>query len=248
MIHIATCGHIGSFAENPAGDGGGFPFSFFEECARQAGFSRVCADVFDSPLELIEAMGDSRLESAIDVVVCGTDIPGMQGIQLVRELRRENHAQHMVVVAEGFDHAAEALANGVDAYFVTPVERTDFENDLVKVFRMVKDEREESFELRTREGVRRIRLSNFSYAETVDHDQAIHLVDGTVFTLRASSQALFDQLQAHSCIFKAGSSYIVNIRLVKLVDSRASTAELFDGTVIPIPGRVRIPLENAILS
>ena len=163
MIHIATCGHIGSFGENPVGDGGGFPHSLFEECARQAGFSKVCADVFESPLELIEAVGDSRLESAIDVVVCGTDIPGMQGIQLVRELRRENHAQHMVVVAEGLDHAAEALANGVDAYLVTPVERADFENDLVKVFCTVKDEREESFELRTREGVRRIRLCNFSY-------------------------------------------------------------------------------------
>ena len=249
MIHIASCGHIGFLDENPV-DGTGVETlqSTFEKCARQAGFTRVCADMFDSPLELIEAMGDSRLESAIDVVVCGTDIPGMQGIELVRELRLENHAQHMVVVAEGFDHAAEALANSVDAYLVMPVERADFEDALVKVFASVKDEREESFEIRTREGVRRIRLSSFSYAETADHDQVIHLVDGTVLTLRASSQALFDQLREHSCIFKAGSSYILNVRLVKLVDPRASTAEMFDGTIIPIPGRVRIPLENAILS
>ena len=102
--------------------------------------------------------------------------------------------------------------------------------------------------VKTRDGARRIRFSQFVYAKTVDHDQEIHLTDGTSCRVRLSSQAFFDMIKEDSRFFKAGSSYIVNVRMVRFVDSKSSTARMMDGTVVSVPVRVRKSLEMAILA
>ena len=90
--------------------------------------------------------------------------------------------------------------------------------------------------------------SQFLYAETVDHDQVVHLSDGTTCSERISSQAFFDSLEHGGRFFKAGRSYIINVRKVRYVDARESTAMMADGTIIRIPIRVRKSLEEAILA
>ena len=66
--------------------------------------------------------------------------------------------------------------------------------------------------------------------------------------MRISSQAFFEMLQHDKRFFKAGSSYIVNVNMVRFVDPRSSTARLVDGTVVSIPVRVRKSLEEAIMA
>ena len=96
--------------------------------------------------------------------------------------------------------------------------------------------------------MRGIRFSQFLYSETADHDQEVHLTNGKTVSVRISSQAFFEMLQHDKRFFKAGSSYIVNVNMVRCVDPRSSTARLVDGTVVSIPVRVRKSLEEAIMA
>jgi CheY-like chemotaxis protein len=55
-----------------------------------------------------------------EIVVLDINMPGMDGFGVARRLRRDNHGQHMVIVAftaqEEWVVRAEGLASGFDAY------------------------------------------------------------------------------------------------------------------------------------
>lgn len=240
MIRIGFCGYV------ELSDGGAAETAI-RSCVASRGYEDVELVVFDNPLDLIESTVNPKGDNVIDLVICGTGMPGMSGIELVRDIRTTNRRASVVMCAENSAGAYEALTLQVDNYLVTPVSVAKFEEALVRSLDRVKAYHENSILLRGREGVKRIRFSQFLYAKTVDHDQEIHTTDGETCSVRISSQAFFDLLKHDARFFKAGSSYIVNVKKVKFVDSHASTARLEDGTVIAIPVRVRKSLEKTIL-
>lgn len=243
-MRIACCGHI-PFAEV------GHTADIADvalDCAREAGFEDVEVASYDVPLDLVDASCSPKVEEPIDLVVCGVGMRGVSGAQLIRDVKHVGSPARIVLCAEDPGQALEAFDLGVEAVIAVPTSWADLRFSLVRVLRDMRACYERSMTLRVREGVRRICPSRLLYAETADHDQVIHLAGGSTLSVRVSSQGLFDMLEGAGQFFKAGSSYIVNVRKVKVVDASASTATMADGTVIPIPGRVRKALEDAVMA
>jgi len=223
-------------------------FSVVEECAREAGFDEVLIKEFANPFDFADAIVDTKDHTAADVVICGLEPSGATGAELARSVGNAGKTARIVLCSDGYGDALEALELHTDGYVVSPIAADDLARMLMRVFRRVHDFHAHSVVINAREGMRRVRISQFMYAETVDHDQVVHLADGTTYSTRISSQAFFDLLGKERHFFKVGSSYIVNVRKVRSVNARHSTATMMDGTVIPVPLRVRKSLEDAILA
>jgi DNA-binding response OmpR family regulator len=79
---------------------------------------------------LVAKDGNSGLEAAKrdlpHVIVTDCNMPGMDGMTMVRALRAEAATCHIAVLMltseEGFEKEAEALEAGVDDYILKPVE------------------------------------------------------------------------------------------------------------------------------
>ena len=244
MLHIACCGTI------PIVDADTCCREVFEQCAAETGLGAddFTIDAYESPFALIENVTGAKSLVAIDIVVCGAGTTGLSGIEFVRDLRDAGYTEHIVMCVDDSASAFEAISLNVEGFLVQPVALADMRNLFVRMLSTVAQNHEHSIELRTREGARRIDLRRLVYATTAGHDQELHMVDGSSTSVRMSSQAFFDLVSHSGRFFKAGSSYIVNINLVRRVDQRSSSARLADGTNIPIPGRVRKALEEAVLT
>ena len=242
MLHIACCGTI------PIADTDACCREVLEQCATSLGFDEFAVDQYDTPLGLIDSVTSLKSSVVVDIVVCGTQIPGLSGIEFVRDLRATGYAQRIVMCVDDCESAFEAIRLNVTGFLVEPVALEDMQTLFTHTLKAVAEDHEHSVELRTRDGARRIDLRRLVYATTVDHDQEIHMVGGACESVRMPSQAFFDLVSHSGRFFKAGSSYIVNINMVRRINQRTSTAEMADGTVIPIPGRVRKGLEEAILA
>lgn len=223
-------------------------FSVVEDCAHEAGFDEVAINEFANPFDFADAIVDTKDHTAADVVICGLEPSGATGAEVARSVSNAGNAARIVLCSDGYADALEALELHADGYVVSPIATDELTRMLMRVFRKIHDLHEHSIVLNAREGMRRVRISQFMYAETVDHDQVVHLVDGTTYSTRISSQAFFDLLGQGRHFFKVGSSYIVNVRKVRCVNARQSTATMMDDTVIPVPLRVRKALEEAILA
>ena len=241
VMDIVCCGHIN--LEGYDGEAS----AVVEQCALECVGECAKVEVYDNPLSLIEERCGSRSTSLVDLLVCSADLPGMDGIGLVHDLREYGSRASVVLVTDDRDDALEAINLQVDAFLIASVSYTDFRDSLLRVFRELKKKCDDSLELNAREGMVRIRKSRFLYSETTDHYQVAHLADGSSCSVRMSSQVFFKLFDGDPRFFKVGSSYIVNVQKIRLVDARESTATMMDGSVISVPVRVRKSLEEAIL-
>lgn len=242
MLHIACCGVI------PIVDADICCREVFEQCAAETGIDDFAIDAYESPFALIESIVGTKSLAATDIVVCGANTPGLSGIEFVRDLREAGYTEHIVMCVDDSASAFEAISLNVEGFLVEPVTLADMRGLFTRLLSIVAEDHGHSIELRTRDGVRRVDLRRLVYAMTVGHDQELHMLGGASISVRISSQAFFDLVSHSGRFFKAGSSYIVNVNLVRRVDQRTSSARLADGAVIPIPGRVRKALEEAVLA
>ena len=86
------------------------------------------------------------------------------------------------------------------------------------------------------------------YAQTDNHDQVLHMLDGNTVQLRCSSQDLFDRLSHDRRFFKLGSSYIVNLDFVESVRGNGATIAFTDGSAAPVPVRLRKATQDAVMA
>lgn len=202
---------------------------------------------FDAPIDLLEGISPSG-HALLDLVIIPYDLPGMTGIDTVCEARDLLPNLRSMLVADTPLHAALAASKSIDEYLVQPVATTAFEEACTRQIAHIAAHHDDSITLNARGGAKRVACSDLMYCETSGHDQVLHLVDGSVFSARYSSQALFDLLSADRRFFKAGSSYIVNLHEVDEARTNKGTVLLSNGMELNVPARLRKGLEEALLS
>lgn len=235
-MNVALLGEIGL----PEGD----VRIALDKIAAQVDMQSLDVRTFDNALDLIESTVASPDEWRSDLVVCAQDSPGMTGLQIAAEIREISPDVRIVLVADDSDDAYRASQLDINGYLVKPIASAAFVRTMLTLIREIKLWHQDSVLIRFREQVRRIRLTDIMYAETSNHNQVIHMRDGSAETLRISSQALFDQLSHDGRFFKVGSSYIVNLN--EVAETRGGVLFFVDGEQISVPVRVRKPLEDAM--
>lgn len=243
MIVVALCGKNDELQSNAA--------ALVERCAQGFSPEQVAVERFSSSISLTDRIVQSSFENMVDLVICDDSLPGVMCVDVVRELRStlgEDLVPRFAICAETPEGALAAQGQLVEDYLVKPILEEQFAEMVRRHLAAIADEHERSVALKCRDGARRVKYSKIVFSETSNHDQVLHLADGRRLEVRASSQALFDQLGADRGFFKAGSSYIVNTAHVQRVRSSGASAELTGGFTINIPVRLRKPFEEALLA
>ena len=215
-------------------------------CAQQAGFAGPEIVCFNSSIDLIDELEPGK-KDVLDLIIAPFHLSDTNIVSALREIRVELPAIYSIVFDKSIEHAAAASEASVDGYLTEPASATDFEKTLSRVLDSLKRLHAASFVANTVAGCRRIPFHSLFYCETAGHDQVLHFEDGRSLNARYSSQGLFDLLSADGRFFKVGSSYIVNLNEVEEVNAPTGTLMLSNGVKLPIPFRIRKPLERTLL-
>ena len=242
MIRVALCGHIASQADIA---------QVLTRCAHEQGVGVLTLDYYDNPTDLVVACTDADDEEHLyDLVISALTLPGVSGMQLATELSRTASAgqnARCILCAPDESRAREASAQGVRGYLIEPVDEEDLVRVASRLLSEIAREHKTSVVVRCRDGMRRISFSHLAYVETSGRDQLLYTSTmDTAASMRCSSRAMFALLEHDSRFYKLGSSYIVNLDYVISLSLRSGMVELFDGTQIPAPVRLRKLLSEAL--
>lgn len=184
----------------------------------------------------------------IDLLILPSGLPGLTSAHAITEARESVPMLRVVMVADSAKYASRASAVGVDGYLMKPLTLSGFETVVGTQMKAVANLHANSFVVNSRGGASRIRYSDVLYCETSGHDQIIHLVDSSVVSLRASSQALYETLSQDTRFFKAGSSNILNLDKIVELRNSGGYVDLVDGSQLSVPVRLRKSLEATLLA
>lgn len=179
-------------------------------------------------------------ERDFDILLLDIEMDGMDGVELARQVRREDDAIQIIFITGYTDYIAEGYEVSALHYLTKPVDREKLFQVLTRaVGRLARNEPVLTLEL-PGETVR-APLGKIRYLDVFHNYVTIHANrDYTVKRPLAELEKELDQR-----FFRIGRSCILNLTYVSRVTR--TEVELADGTAIPLPRGQYEPLNRAII-
>lgn len=182
---------------------------------------------FQSAVELVECARQERFTLyLLDVMM-----PGMDGLECARELRRFDDAAEIVFLSTSPGFAYESYSVRAFHYLLKPVEREKLFALLDQLYRREQDG-QDALTLKTGTTIIRVPYAQISYAEVMGKHVYFHMVDGDVREVVGSLKDYESLLLPRPEFMRIHRSYIVNMLQVEELSS--GHIRTFSGKSVPV--------------
>lgn len=197
--------------------------------------------VFPSAHELLNALFDEPY----DIYVLDIVMPGMNGIELGREIRQSDRDGTILYLTFSPDFALESYQAKASSYLLKPVARQELFAALDDAIAVHSRRWENGILVKSRGGTVRLPADDILYAELRNRAVSYCLQKGSVESLTITTsfkEAVAPLLNTKNFIL-CGSSFIVNLHHIRMVDKEG--ALFSDGRHLSLPKSACTPLRSA---
>ena len=167
-------------------------------------------------------------EKDFDILLLDVEMPGMSGVELAREVRRDNSAVQIIFITGYYEYFGDGFDVSALHYLIKPVDA----GRLCPVLDRAADNlayRERSVLISAADGSVKVPLADIRYVESENVYIVVHTVHGDYRTRMALRK--FEE-QLDETFFKVHRSYLVNLRYVKMITRKDAVME--GGGVVPL--------------
>ncbi len=174
---------------------------------------------FESGNALLE---DVKKNGFFDIYVLDMIMPGIKGIDIAKELRKQGDAGKIIYLTATAEYAVDSYAVGAFFYLLKPLnrktmysilERACSEINHERVSALSKDINQNSLEVKTKDGTTLIKLRNLLYVNIENRALCYHMIDGTTLRtsmLRVPFSEAVREITEQKGFLLAGSHLVVN--------------------------------------
>jgi len=169
--------------------------------------------------------GEALLHSRqpFDVILMDIKLPGMNGTDIMRQLRDRGNRSQLIFTTAYPEYALEAFVLDTIHYLLKPVTAENLFPAVDRAVSRIPHKDEKYLLLSKTGGVTKLKLKEILYCEAFDHQIIIHTLSGKI-QFFGSLDALQKELDGR--FFRCHRSYIANLDFV--VDTEAGAA-VFEG-------------------
>ncbi len=202
----------------------------------------IKTESFTSPFDLLDIIAG---RGGYDIYILDIIMPRFSGIDLAHKIRERGETAEILFLTVSREYAVEAFGVKASGYLIKPVEKADFERELLDCIRSLAPKDNPSILLKTREGVLKLRIQDIITVESFNHNRVFTLSDGTTVETKATLSSLVELLRKYSCFFHPHRAYIVNLDHVNGLT--ATNLLMTDGRRIPISRNIYPKLKKAYM-
>ena len=169
-------------------------------------------------------------ENKFDIMIFDIDMPGMNGMDAAREIRRRDNNVAIMFVTNVAQYAINGYEVDAVDYVLKPISYYDFVMKINRAINKVAIKKDSSIVVDSLDGVCSLRISEIIYVEVMLHYVIYHTKSGD-FRSRASMKDVEKELFLHG-FRRCHKSYLVNLKYVKMI--KTLEIEIDGGTIIPI--------------
>ena len=147
-----------------------------------------------------------------DIVLMDIEMPGMNGMETARELRKIDQSVILIFVTALAQYALQGYDVDALSYMLKPVNQYDFAMKMVRALNRCTRWREDSVSIRTDRENFNVRVSDIRYLEVIGHHVIYHTNSGSFeeySSLKEAKQKIMQDYFVH-----CNRCYFVNLRYV----------------------------------
>jgi len=175
---------------------------------------------------------------AFDAFVLDIIMDGPDGIQVGRKIRELGIRKPIIYTTSAREYAFEAYGIDAIAYLPKPLDPDRLDDALDLAWELNKPRTLETVQIKGKDGMSVIAVSDIVYVENVARAASYHLRDGSVLattTNRTSFENSIGSLLQHAAFVQPHKSFFVNMHYIRTLGAEAITLD--DGQTIPISRR-----------
>lgn len=185
---------------------------------------------FGSPLEMLEEIGKGM---RWDILFLDVLMPGQNGIDVAKEIRQYDTDIKIVFLTSSAEFAVESYTVSAYFYQMKPIGGENFFKLMDSVTAVCERERQDSFLLFAKSGIRRIELERLEYCEVMGRTLLFHMEAGDVFESAGGMGELCEKLLPYGNFLHPHRSYLVNMEYIQSISYK--TIVMNCGVNVPIP-------------
>lgn len=189
----------------------------------------LTVQTFSSARDLLKRL---EAEGGFDLYLLDVLMPEMAGLELARQIRKRQEPAELLFLTVSREYALEAFDVAACGYLVKPLDRTRFEEAMLRaVGRLAKPENS-SLLLKTRDGLRKLPFRELVAVESFNHDRVCTLADETKYVTADTLTSLMERLGTDPRFFSPHRAYIINLEHITALN--ADNVLLSNGQRIPV--------------
>lgn len=154
-----------------------------------------------------------------DLVLLDVLMPGINGIQVARELRERDRNVRVILLSATPEFAVESYSVGAYHYLLKPTDANQLFQLLIQVENELTVQDEQGFLLRNREGVFKIAFTKLEYVEVINKTVFFYLTDGTVHEVSGSLTDFESKFSERADFVKTHRAYLVNLACIQSMNA-----------------------------
>lgn len=180
-------------------------------------------------------------ERDFDILLLDVEMPGDNGIELAKAVRRDNARVQIIFVTGYYEYFSDGFDVSALHYLIKPVSREKLFPVLDKAAENL-DYRQRAVLISTSDADVKVPLEDIAYAEAENVYVIVHTAQGSYRT-RISLAKFGEQLD--DTFMKVHRSFIVGLKYIKKIARTEIT--LLDGSVIPVSRGMYDKIHNALV-
>lgn len=175
-----------------------------------------------------EVLADT--DSKFDIMIFDIDMPGINGMDAAREIRKRDNNVVIMFVTNVAQYAINGYEVGAVDYVLKPISYYDFVMKINRALYKVSQNKDSSIVVDSLDGVCSLKISDIIYVEVMLHYIIYHTKTGECRS-RSSMKDVEKELYAHN-FRRCHKSFLVNLKYVKMI--KTLEIEMKGGAVLPI--------------
>lgn len=190
-------------------------------------------DSFGSGEKLLENIASGN---AFDLLLLDILLPGIDGIELAKEVRKKNEDVAIIFLTSSENYALKAFSVSAFQYILKPVSECELFSALDKIIAFLGRDKDSFFLLSTHDRTVRIPFSSIVCVELVNRTLRLSLDNGSSLAgkfIRKPFASVIAPLLEDSRFLYAHKSFVLNMARVKELTDHAFIME--NGITAPVP-------------
>jgi len=171
------------------------------------------ASYFSNGVDLLR-----KYQATYDLIFLDIEMPKKDGITVAREIRQVDPIVTLVFVTRMGQYAVNGYEVRAMDFLVKPISYSAFELRMNRLLDHLQKRDEKFVLISTKDGMRRIAISELIYVEVIKHQVLYHTVNG-IFETNSSMKSVEEEL-GDSHFARCDNSFLVNMKYVTWVGQK----------------------------
>ena len=177
-----------------------------------------------------------------DLVLMDVEMPGQNGIETARQLRRVNEPATIIFITNYIQYALEGYEVQAFRYLLKPIDAAQFEQVVGTALDEIHHRQTAYLQLKGRSEIIRLAIDELIYAETERGHLLLH-TPAKVLECYSTMEKLEQELKQEA-FFRCHSSFLVALEAVRQIEKQ--DVVLKDGTRVPVSKNRKKGMKQAL--